>query len=98
MPLEAECTSRGPVPGAQGAGHGRRQRGGEDAAESAGAAGVGGREQALQGIIDHVRDAYFKGSQSELAEFIEKNCASVPLSPVKPSSGGEEPQAGEPPK
>jgi predicted transcriptional regulator len=57
-----------------------------------------GREQALQGIIDHVRDAYFKGSQSELAEFVEKNCASVPLSPAKPPSGVEEPQAGEPPK
>ena len=56
------------------------------------------REQALQGIIDHVRDAYFRGSQSELAGFIEKNCASDTSSPVKPSSGGEEPHAGEPPK
>jgi len=54
------------------------------------------REQALQGIIHHVRDDYFGGSQSELEGFIEKNCASV--NPAKPSSGGEEPQTGEPPK
>jgi predicted transcriptional regulator len=56
------------------------------------------REQALKGIIEHVRDAYFGGSQSDLAGFIEKNCASVTLAPAKPSTGSEEPQAGEPPK
>lgn len=56
------------------------------------------RDQALQGIIDHIRDAYFAGSLSELAGFIEKNCASVAVPPAKPSSGSGEPPAGEPPK
>ncbi len=54
------------------------------------------REQALKGIIEHVRETYFGGSQAELVEFIEKNCPADTPPPAKPAT--EPPQAAEPPK
>lgn len=56
------------------------------------------REQALRGIIEHVRETYFGGSQSELAGFIERNCPPDTPAPPKPEPAGEHPQAGGTPK
>jgi predicted transcriptional regulator len=51
-----------------------------------------GRDQALQGILDHLCSAYFHGSYSELAGFVNRHAPGSPKpgDPAKPESPSTE--------
>ncbi len=56
------------------------------------------REQALKGIIDHIRDVYFGGSPAEMAGFVSRHCnpPTESAAAAKLPSGSESP-TGTPP-
>ncbi|MGA2260366.1 MAG: BlaI/MecI/CopY family transcriptional regulator [Acidobacteriota bacterium] len=47
------------------------------------------REQALDGVVEHIRDAYFGGSGAELIRFINRHYATVAPDTSKPAVNQE---------
>jgi predicted transcriptional regulator len=57
------------------------------------------REQVLKGIVEHVCEVYFGGSQSDMIGFVNQHYSpeTLPKEAARPPAGGES-QAGDPPK
>ena len=53
------------------------------------------RDQALQGVMTHVCEAYFGGSYPNLAGFVNRHSSAGPTAPAAPATNA--PKAGEPP-